>query len=147
VIDQFTESIDLLPTILDALAVTPEHSTDGRSLIPFLHGESPPDWRTEAHWELDFRDLAHGEAERALGIDSHGCGLAVIRDRAFKYVHFAALEPVLFDLTEDPGETVNRAQDPAYARIVRDYAQKMLSWRMAHERAAIGSRRWNIHQL
>jgi hypothetical protein len=47
-------------------------------------------------------------------------------------VHFAALPPLFFDLRDDPGQFVNRAQDAAYAGHVRDYAQKMLDWRLAH---------------
>ncbi|MGD8349696.1 MAG: sulfatase, partial [Gammaproteobacteria bacterium] len=60
------------------------------------------------------------------------CGLAVIRDRRYKYVHFSALPPLFFDLEPDPGEFVNQAQNPAYQERVLEYAQKMLSWKMNH---------------
>ncbi len=36
------------------------------------------------------------------------CNLAVIRDASFKYVHFAGLPPLLFDLTKHPGELRER---------------------------------------
>ncbi len=55
-----------------------------------------------------------------------------MRDDAYKYVHFAALPPLLFDLERDPDQLVNRAEDPAYASIHLEYARKMLSWRMTH---------------
>jgi arylsulfatase A-like enzyme len=58
--------------------------------------------------------------------------LCVIQDDHYKYVHFAALPPLLFDLERDPDQFVNRAADPTYADIVRSYAQKALSWRMVH---------------
>jgi len=45
-------------------------------------------------------------------------------------VHFAGLSPLYFDLAEEPGQFVNRADDPAYAKGVRDYAQRMLDWRL-----------------
>ena len=47
-------------------------------------------------------------------------------------MHFGALPPLFFDLREDPGEFVNRAEDPAYQGRVLEYAQEMLSLRMNH---------------
>src|SRR3546814_1283596 len=73
----------------------------------------PADWRCEAHWEFDFRDAATGAPQRTLGVDLDDCSLAVIRGERWKYVHFAGLPPLLFDLVDDPGELTNRAEDPA----------------------------------
>jgi arylsulfatase A-like enzyme len=56
----------------------------------------------------------------------------VIRDRRYKYVHFAALPPLLFDLQADPHETTNLADRPEMAATVLAYAQKMLDWRLSH---------------
>jgi arylsulfatase A-like enzyme len=56
----------------------------------------------------------------------------VIRDHQYKYVHFTALPPLLFDLQQDPQEFVNLADDPDYHSLLLEYAQKMLSWRMKH---------------
>jgi hypothetical protein len=56
----------------------------------------------------------------------------VVQDARFKYVHFAALPPLFFDLTRDPHCFDNLAEDPAHAALVRDYAQKALSHRMRH---------------
>ena len=76
---------------------------------------APADWRDAAHWEFDFRSIAEAQAERHFGIDSRQCNLAVIRTERFKYVHFGGgLPPLLFDLVEDPDETRNVADDPAY---------------------------------
>jgi arylsulfatase A-like enzyme len=61
----------------------------------------------------------------------------VIRDRRYKYVHFAALPPLLFDLERDPHEFDNRAADPACQTLVLAYAQKLLSWRMLSENRAL----------
>ncbi len=110
------------------------HACDGRSLIPFVSSSTgPARWRDEAHWEFDFRDPADDAAERALGIPLHACTLNVIRGERYKYVHFAGLPPLLFDLRDDPNELRNRATDPAYLPVVLEYAQKMLSWRMRHD--------------
>jgi hypothetical protein len=56
----------------------------------------------------------------------------VLRDEHGKYVHFAGLPPLFYDLDEDPDELVDRAGDPALAATVLGYAQRMLSHRMEH---------------
>ncbi|MGO7624540.1 phosphonate monoester hydrolase, partial [Rhizobium ruizarguesonis] len=77
-------------------------------------------------WEFDFLDIAHGESEQHFRLRSNECNLAVIRDARFKYVHFAALPPLLFNLADYPMELDNVAADPAYAAIRLDYAEKLL---------------------
>jgi len=131
----FTENIDVMPTILDWLDIEPPVQCDGRSLLqPVRAGEMPHDWRSEAHWEFDFRDVVEGElAENALGLTQHQCNLNVIRDHQYKYVHFTGLPPLFFDLEKDPGEMVNEVNNPEYQSLVLEYAQKMLSWRMNHD--------------
>lgn len=133
VVDAMTEAVDVAPTVLEWLGLEVPPAYDGRSLLPFLKGETPAAWREEAHWEFDFRDPVDGRAEAALGLTSEECCLNVIRGRRYKYVHFAALPPLLFDLEEDPGETRNLARDPALQPVLLEMAQKMLSWRMIHD--------------
>ena len=140
VIGEFTEAIDLMPTILDWLGLDVPAQCDGESLLPFLEGESPAGWRQEAHWEYDFRDPVQRRSENALGLADEQCGIAVLRGPRYKYVHFTALPPLLFDLEADPDELVNRAEDPAYQKIRLDHANKMLSWRMTHADRTLASR-------
>lgn len=133
IISRFTENVDVMPTMLDMLGLAIPVQCDGASLAPFIAGEDTPRWRKEAHWEYDFRDPADPAAETALDLTLHQCTMNIIRDEKYKYVHFTKLPPLFFDLEKDPGETVNRAHDPAYAPLVLAYAQKMLSWRMNHD--------------
>jgi arylsulfatase A-like enzyme len=130
--DAFTESVDIMPTLLDWLAGAIPPACDGRSLVPLLHGNRPADWRTELHYEFDFRDVGGANPEEALGLHRDDCALCVTQDARFKYVHFTKLPPLLFDLERDPGQFNNLAGHPDYAVVVRDYAQKALSWRMRH---------------
>jgi arylsulfatase A-like enzyme len=139
----FTEHVDLLPTILDYLGVPKPLQCDGHSLRPFLEGGTPAGWRSEAHWEYDFGSIADDAAERLLGLKLEQCCLAVIRDEAYKYVHFAGLPPLLFDVRKDPGELMNLAPDPAYAPVRLDYAGRMLSWRMTYNRRELTG--WSLH--
>ncbi len=131
-VEAFTESVDLMPSVLDWLGAPQPAQCDGRSLLPFLEGRTPDDWRRAVFWEHDFRDVAKGKPEAALGLQSRDCNLAVLRGERFKYVHFAALPPLLFDLEADPLETRNLAQDPAYFEVRLQMAEAMLAHRQRH---------------
>ena len=131
-ITAFTEAVDVVPTLLESVGARRDGPADGCSLSPFLCGERPAAWRREAHWEYDFREVASGTTQAALGVDLDDCSLAVIRGERWKYVHFAGLPPLLFDLQEDPGELVNRADDPAWLAVRVEMAEKLLAWRSRH---------------
>jgi arylsulfatase A-like enzyme len=138
---RFTETIDTMPTILEWLGLPVPRQCDGSSLLPFCQGEPPADWRTEVHYEFDFRDLYYSKPESSLGVPMDKCSLAVVQDENYKYVHFAALPPLFFDLRDDPGQFVNRAGDPAYAARMGEYAARMLNWRLGSaERTLTGYR-------
>ena len=131
----FTENIDIMPTLLDWLDIETPVQCDGMSLMPAIRtGQFPPNWRKEVHWEYDFRDIPGGSVlEDSLQLTHHQCTLNVIRDDKYKYVHFTGLDPLFFDLSNDPKELRNQAQNPDYLPRVLKYAQKMLSWRMNHD--------------
>lgn len=132
-LDVFTESVDIKPTILEWLDRDAPRQCDGASLLSFCHGRSPSGWRDEVHWEYDFREVDDPSLEHALEIPMDHCALNVIRDRRFKYVHFAALPPLLFDLENDPDEARDLAEDPAYAPQRMEMMGRLLSWRMAND--------------
>jgi arylsulfatase A-like enzyme len=131
-VSRFTEAVDLMPTILEMIGQEIPSQVDGQSLTPFLRGETPERWRQEAHWEFDFRDVIAGAPERRLDLTLDQCSLAAIRGERYKYVHFPGLPALFLDLERDPDGLENRAEDPDYRDLVLEYAQKMLSWRMAH---------------
>ncbi|MBB3964397.1 alkaline phosphatase family protein [Rhizobium metallidurans] len=131
-VEHFTSAADIFPTLCERLDVEPENGLDGQSLLPFTEGREVVNWRDAAFWEFDFRDIAHQHAERHFGLRSNECNLAVIRDENFKYVHFAGLAPLLFDLGNDPMELRNIAADPAHASTRLAYAEKLLSLRARH---------------
>ena len=134
VVTRFTENVDVMPTMLEAIGAEIPLQCDGLPLSSFLDGRgAPANWRREAHWEYDFRDPTDDKAEKALALTLHQCTMNIIRDERFKYVHFTKLPPLLFDLEKDPGEYVNCAGDPQYLPVVLEYVQKLLSWRMNHD--------------
>jgi arylsulfatase A-like enzyme len=133
-VQQFTESVDVMPTILDCLELEVPDQCDGVSLVPFLKGETPQNWREEVHSEMDFRMIGSYQKmiEQRLGLLPDQCSLAIIRDDEYKYVHMTALPSLFFDLKRDPGEFKNRIEDPDYRELVLKYSGKMISWMMNH---------------
>ncbi len=133
IVERFTEAVDIMPTLLEAMGLPVGAHLDGRSLAPFLDGAVPAAWRDAAHWEHDFRSVATGRAEQHFGLDSTQLNLAVVRTERHKYVHFGGgLPPVLFDLAQDPLETRNLVDDSAYLRVRIEMAERLLEWRARH---------------
>ena len=132
-VDAFTEHVDVMPTILEAIGGEVPHQCDGESLVPFLAGDTPARWRREAHFAFDFRDVLRIPGSEALGLTPDQCTLYALRGERYKYVHFTAMPALLFDLQDDPAELVDRAGDAGYRKRTLEHAQKMLSWRMNHD--------------
>ncbi len=130
VVQQFTENVDIAPTICEAIGVPVPLQCDGLPLTSFLHAETPRTWRTEAHYEWDWRDALisydspdnhewpwHRGLERS--------NLAVVRSATHAYVQYGDGDWLCYDLEADPGWQVTTT-DPA---VVLPLAQRMLVWR------------------
>jgi arylsulfatase A-like enzyme len=130
--ERFTENVDVMPTLVGWMGGVAPAQCDGRSLLPLVHGDRSQPWRDAVLWEWDFSDPIGQGPEAALGIPSERCSLAVLRDAHGKYVHFAGLPPLFYDLDRDPGELEDRAGDSTCAPTVLAYAQRLLSRRMEH---------------
>jgi arylsulfatase A-like enzyme len=158
VVESFTENVDLMPTMLDLLgAPAIPLQCDGRSLVPFLRGEQPAEWRSYVFWEFDFRwvpdrvgdDLTvavPGPAEDGstrpagpAGLRTAECAMDVIRGVDFKYVHFPTMPPLFYDLTTDPAELVDRSGDPEIAGRVLAATQLLVSHRMRHDERTLAT--------
>jgi len=130
VVDAFTESVDIVPTICDAIGLDVPAQCDGLPLTPFLRAEAPPWWRTAAHWEYDWRSTF-------IAADPHPWPwdrrlerqhLATLRTDDAAYVQFGDGTWVAFDLAADPTwRTLLHDTDRALA-----LAQEMLVWRSTH---------------
>ncbi len=145
IVDAPTESIDLMPTMLDWLGAPVPHTIDGRSLMDFVRGGRPDRWRTELHYEYDFRDIHYSRLEAELGLGMEEASLCVVQDANYKYVHFAALPPLFFDLRADPDQFRNLAADSSHADQGADRAEG--GRRTCHGGAAVhrrlyADRRW-----
>lgn len=135
VVEAFTENVDLLPTICEAIGEPVPAQCDGVPLTPFLRGEpAPAGWRTSAHWEFDWRGYLvqlqpdgwrdGWPGDRTLERQN----LAVVRDATHAYVQFGDGGWLCFDLATDPTWRTT-TDDPA---VVLPLAQAMLQWRQEH---------------
>jgi len=127
VVEDFTENIDIMPTLCDAMGIDVPAQCDGFPLTPFLRDERPATWRDAAYYEWDWRDVFIPDGEHQWPWDRRleRQNLAVRRSRDHAFVHFGDGSWRCFDLAADP-TWQTEVSDPA---IVLDEAAAMLSWR------------------
>ncbi|BAQ71911.1 sulfatase [Pseudomonas sp. Os17] len=124
--ERLVETIDALPTFLDALGLPgAEHRLEGRSLIPLLHGVTP-DWRRYAISEYDYAFQA--PARERLGQPIDRCRMTMVRSERWKYLAYDGFRPQLFDLHNDPQELHDLGADPAYAAVREEHLGYLLEW-------------------
>ena len=114
------EAIDLAPTFVEAAGGSvADHILEGRSLSPWLRGETP-DWREFAISEYDYSMTPMRDA---LGVSSRDARLFMVFDGRYKLVHAeGGFPPMLFDLEADPEEFVDLGRTPGHeAQIARLY--------------------------
>ncbi len=127
VVHDFTENVDIMPTLCDAMGVDVPTQCDGFPLTPFVHGERPSSWRDAAYYEWDWRDvfIARGKHEWPWDRRLERQNLAVRRSRDRAFVHFGDGSWRCFDLAADP-TWQTEVTDP---EVVLAEAAAMLSWR------------------
>ncbi len=129
-LERFTETIDIFPTLCEAMGIPVPAQCDGVPLTPFLEAREPPWWREAAHWEFDWRFGFIGKGphdwpwDRRLERQS----LAVLRRTDAAYVQFADGRALAFDLAQDPTWRTP-LEDPARLLAL---SQEMLTWRAQH---------------
>jgi arylsulfatase A-like enzyme len=119
--DALVESIDLAPTFVEAAGGTvPHHILEGRSLLPWLRGERPSDWRRFVISEFDYSPTP--QCAR-LGVEPKDARLFMVFDGRWKLMHAeGGFRPMLFDLESDPDEFHDLAKTgQAGAEIERLY--------------------------
>ncbi|NML17375.1 alkaline phosphatase family protein [Azohydromonas caseinilytica] len=127
VVHELVESIDLIPTFLDALDLPqPTEWLEGASLQPLLHGQGAGPWRDAVFSENSyaFRD----PVRLPLGRPVDGCLMTMVRTHRWKYVHYEGVAPQLFDLQADPDEFTDLGQDPAHAQVREQMAGRLFDW-------------------
>ena len=112
--DALVEAIDLAATFVEAAGGdVPDHIIEGRSLMPWLRGETPSDWRDFVISEYDYSVTPRAEA---LGVTPRDARMMMVFDGRWKLIHFeGGFRPMLFDLHSDPNEFSDLGDDPSFA--------------------------------
>lgn len=109
--NELVELRDVLPTFLDAAGLPIPSVIEGRSLLDPLRGKP---WRT-------MLDLEHASCYARTD------GWVALMDPRYKYVYYPITgEQQLFDLRKDPHELRDLASEPAAARRLAEWRQKMV---------------------
>ncbi len=129
VIQQFTENVDLAPTLAHALGLEVPSQFDGRVLTPLFEGEEV-EWRTSAHYEWDYRShfIANAATPWPWDRSLSRLNLAVSVGDELAYVQFADGSARCYDLRRDPTWRTECVD----AERMLHAAQDMLVWRQEH---------------
>ncbi len=117
--DPMALMIDFKPTFFEWAGVSPAEGVQGKSLVPIINGENPPDWRTEFFYEH------HSFADRIPRSEG-------VRTERYKYLRYLDSDPLyeeLYDLETDPGEVTNLTDDPEYEGLLQEMREKWEQWR------------------
>lgn len=124
--DAFVTLADVAPTLLEAAGVPVPAGLTGRSLLPFLRGDSPPDWPDAFYSQMNGVELYYTQR--------------VVQTQGFKYVYNGFDFDELYDLRADPHELTNLAGRPEHDGVKRELVARM--WRFA---AATGDHIFNAY--
>ena len=123
---RFVESVDVVPTVLNALGIAlPTERLEGTSLLPLLHGQAPTAWREFTYSELDY---SYRHARLALGKDVHQCRAFSLRSERWRYVFWLDEPEQLFDLVADPSEFQDLGREAATAAIRSTLRDRLLDF-------------------
>ena len=122
---EFVEFADFMPTVGELVGLDVPANLEGLSFVPLLAHPNLP-WKKAVF-------MVENETNQ------------VVRTRRFSYLEFGKgpVPAALFDLEKNPEETVNLADDPAYAEETRQEMAQLLKagWKAALPASAASSRR------
>ncbi|MCC5843066.1 MAG: sulfatase-like hydrolase/transferase [Verrucomicrobia bacterium] len=108
---------DIAPTLLELTGTGAEFRHSGRSLVPWLRGETPSAWRSALFTQSN-------------GNEQYGIQRSITTGQ-WKYVHNGFDFDELYDLKNDPHEQHNLAGEKRCEGIVRELCARI--WRFARE--------------
>ena len=123
--DALVEGVDLAPTFVEvAGSEARPHILEGRSLMPWLHGQTP-EWRDFVVSEYDY-GTNPGVAK--LAKDPSSARLFMIADTRWKFMHAEGMRPQLFDMENDPNEYVDLGESQDHADVIRLTYDRLGAW-------------------
>ena len=125
--DALVESIDLAATFVEiAGGDVPEHILEGRSLMPWVHGQTPDDWRDFVVSEYDY---SVSPVAVNLGVTPRDARLFMVADRHWKFMHAeGGFRPMLFDREDDPDELNDLGGSNRHADVIERMYDRLARW-------------------
>jgi N-sulfoglucosamine sulfohydrolase len=135
--------VDLVPTVLEGLGLTPPEGLHGRSYWPLLLGEADAHRRAvfaEKTFHTAYEPMRAVRTERHklianLEVDIMNVPGDVLRSpitpRMIDEIVRERPPLELYDLLEDPHERVNRIADPALAAVADELRRELVAWMRA----------------
>ena len=139
--DALVESIDLPATFIEvAGGKVPDHIVEGRSLLPFLHGETPDNWRDCAISEYDY---STSPMAAKLNVTPRDARLFMVTDQRWKFIHAeGGFRPMLFDLQNDPDEFTDLGDSADHTEIIALMYDRLGRWgRRMSQRVTVSDER------
>jgi len=155
--DAMVEYVDVTPTFVEVAGGTPAEYLDGKSMLPVLKGETDehkdfvygimttrginngPEYygirsvRSEKYKlilnltpEIVFKNACTNSPEFVSWVEAAKAGDADAAEKVRRYTKRPALE--LYDVTKDPYEWDNLAENPEYAPVIAELRAKLDSW-------------------
>ena len=127
VCDALTESIDLAATFMDFLSGdVPDEWLEGRSLLPFIYGQNPKEWRDYVVSEYDY---SMSPLAGKLEVSPKDARLFMVANEKWKFMHAeGGIPPMLFDRETDPDELVDLGRHPDYQEAVQSGYEMLHHW-------------------
>lgn len=124
--EALVESIDLAATFVEAAGgEVPSHIIEGRSLMPWMRGETPK-WRDFVISEYDYSATPQAVA---LGVAPKDARLFMVFDGHYKLIHAeGGLGHMLFDLRDDPNEFYDLSGSDSHDDIVDRLYGHLAQW-------------------
>ena len=142
VYDQMISNIDLLPSLIDLARGKPPHNIEGKSILPLLKGEID-EFRDRIFAEKTYHELY--DPIRCMRTKNfkiiynfepldtlYQIPVDILKDLSGQYMkeiyNHPRIAEELYDLENDPNETMNLAENPEFEGIVGTLKKDLFNW-------------------
>lgn len=121
--DALVQNLDYAPTFLDLCGVDIPDDMQGQSLLPFLKGDKPAEWRDSIYYRFYEFPSVHMVA--------HHRG---VRNDRYKLIHFYEFDEwEFYDLETDPDELTNQYNNKEYAAAIATMRDELERLRVQYD--------------
>ncbi|MEM7143793.1 MAG: sulfatase [Verrucomicrobiota bacterium] len=127
--DAIIENVDFAPTMLDFAGIDIPKSVQGRSFKEICETtEEPDDWKQAAYYRY-WMHMAHHDNPGHVGIRTKDHKLIFYYGANYQGEYQTPPAWELYDLKNDPKETVNQYDNPEYEGVIKELKQQLADLR------------------